>query len=43
MSSRPSTLLRLLERASSQAVVSQPGEDLGVAETLPFPFLAIVG
>jgi magnesium chelatase subunit I len=43
MSSPPSTLLRLLERASSRAVISQPGEDLGVAETLPFPFLAIVG
>jgi magnesium chelatase subunit I len=43
MSSPPSTLMRLLERASSRAVVSQPGEDLGVAEAPPFPFLAIVG
>jgi magnesium chelatase subunit I len=43
MPSPPSTLLRLLERASSEAVISEPGQDLGVAETLPFPFLAIVG
>jgi magnesium chelatase subunit I len=43
MSSRPSTLLRLLERTSSQAIISQPAQDLGIAETLPFPFLAMVG
>ncbi len=43
MSSQPSTLLRLLEQATSQALLAQPGEDLGLAESLPFPFLAIVG
>ena len=43
MESPPSTLLQLLARSSSLAVLSQPAEDLGVAETVPFPFLAIVG
>ena len=43
MPAPPSTLLRLLESATSQAFLAQPGEDLGLAETLPFPFLAIVG
>lgn len=43
MESPPSTLLQLLERSSSLAVLSRPAEDLGVAETVPFPFLAIVG
>jgi len=43
MPSRPSTLLRLLERAPAQAVISQPAQDLGIADTLPFPFLALVG
>jgi magnesium chelatase subunit I len=43
MESPPSTLLQLLERSSSLAVLSHPAEDLGVAETVPFPFLAVVG
>ena len=44
MKARPaSNLLRLLEQATSKAVLAQPAEDLGLAETLPFPFLAIVG
>jgi len=38
-----STLLDLLEQASSKAVLAQPMEDMGIAETIPFPFLAIVG
>ena len=42
-SSSSSTLLRLLEQASARAVLAQPAEDLGLADTLPYPFLAIVG
>lgn len=40
---RDSTLLRLLERHSSKAVLKMPSEDAGLAEHLPFPFLALVG
>jgi magnesium chelatase subunit I len=43
MTTPPSSLLQLLERASSRAVLARPAEDLGLAETLPFPFLAVVG
>ena len=43
MTSPPSRLVELLERASSRAVLSRPARDLGLAETLPFPFLGIVG
>ena len=38
-----STLLRLLERHSSKAILRAPSEDAGLAEHLPFPFLALVG
>lgn len=40
---RDSTLLRLLERHSSRAILKAPSEDAGLAEHLPFPFLALVG
>lgn len=43
MTTPPSSLLQLLEQASSRALLSRPAEDLGLAETLPFPFLAVVG
>lgn len=43
MPNYPSSLLQLLEQTSAKAVLAQPAEDLGLAETLPFPFLAIVG
>jgi magnesium chelatase subunit I len=43
MTTPPSSLLQLLERTSSRAVLARPAEDLGLAETLPFPFLAVVG
>jgi magnesium chelatase subunit I len=46
-SSRPpkptSTLLRLLNQHSARAILEAPAEDLGLAEHLPFPFLALVG
>jgi magnesium chelatase subunit I len=40
---RDSTLLRLLEPHSSRAILRAPSEDAGLAEHLPFPFLALVG
>lgn len=40
---RDSTLLRLLERRSARAILRAPSEDAGLAEHLPFPFLALVG
>jgi magnesium chelatase subunit I len=39
----PSILLRLLNQAGARRVLSAPSADLGIAETRPFPFLAIVG
>jgi len=39
----PSTLLRLLNRSGARAVLSAPPADLGIAEHLPYPFLALVG
>jgi len=38
-----SMLMRLLERGSSKRVREAPTEDLGLAEHLPFPFMALVG
>ncbi len=43
MTAPRSRLLELLQQTPSRTVLSQPAEDLGVAETLPFPFLALVG
>jgi magnesium chelatase subunit I len=40
---RDSTLLRLLERHSARALLKTPSEDAGLAEHLPYPFLALVG
>ncbi len=37
-----SALVRLLEQAGAQRVLSAPSVDQGLAETRPFPFLAIV-
>jgi magnesium chelatase subunit I len=38
-----STLLKMLERHSSRAVLEAPTSDAGLAEHLPFPFFALVG
>ena len=38
-----SALVRLLAQAGAQRILSAPAADLGLAETRPFPFLAIVG
>lgn len=40
---RTSTLLRLLQRHSARTVLDAPGDDLGLAEHLPYPFFALVG
>jgi magnesium chelatase subunit I len=39
----PSALLRILNKTGARAVLSTPETDLGLAESLPFPFLALVG
>lgn len=39
----PSALLRILNKAGARAVLSAPAEDLGLADHLPYPFLALVG
>src|SRR5436305_10449710 len=39
----PSTLLRLLNRAGARPILDAAPTDLGLADTLPFPFLALVG
>ncbi len=39
----PSALLRLLNQSGVRKVLSQRADDLGLAEHLPFPFLALVG
>jgi magnesium chelatase subunit I len=39
----PSLLLRILNSAGARAVLSAASEDTGLAESLPFPFLALVG
>jgi len=38
-----SMLMRLLERGSSKRIREAPVEDMGLAEHLPFPFMALVG
>ncbi|HVO41094.1 MAG TPA: ATP-binding protein, partial [Aggregatilineales bacterium] len=38
-----SVLLRLLNRSGARAILSAPPEDFGLAENLPYPFLALVG
>ncbi len=40
---RSSMLLRLLEGRSAKQVLKIPGEELGLAEHLPYPFMALVG
>ncbi len=37
-----SALVRLLAQAGAQRILSAPAADLGLAETRPFPFLAII-
>jgi len=39
----PSALMRILNKTGARAVLSAPSEDMGLAENLPFPFLALVG
>jgi magnesium chelatase subunit I len=39
----PSALLRILNKSGARAVLSVPAQDLGLAESMPFPFLALVG
>lgn len=40
---RSSMLMRLLEARASKRVLRVPPQDLGLAERLPFPFMALVG
>lgn len=42
-SDQRSRLLDLLDQAGARRVLREPAPDLGLAEHLPFPFLAIVG
>ncbi len=42
-SEQRSRLLDLLDQAGARRVLREPAPDLGLAEHLPFPFLAIVG
>lgn len=40
----PSSLVKLLEQSSARAVLeAAPAEDRGIAEALPYPFMALVG
>ncbi|MCC7207252.1 MAG: ATP-binding protein, partial [Anaerolineae bacterium] len=39
----PSSLLRILASSGARAVLGAPPVDLGLAENVPFPFLALVG
>ncbi len=39
---QPSALLRILNQAGARRVLAEPSRDYGLAENLPFPFLAIV-
>ncbi len=39
----PSALMRILNRAGARPILSAEASDLGLAENLPFPFLALVG
>jgi magnesium chelatase subunit I len=38
-----SRLLEMLSQTGARRVLREPSPDLGIAEHLPFPFLAIVG
>jgi magnesium chelatase subunit I len=38
-----SMLMKLLEKGSSRRLAKAPDEDMGLAEHLPFPFMALVG
>ena len=42
---RPPTsmLMRLLASRSAKRILEKPGPDLGLAEHLPYPFMALVG
>ena len=42
MTDKPSVLLRLLEESGAQSVIDADAPDLGLAETRPYPFMAIV-
>ena len=39
----PSALMRILNGSGARAILSTPAEDQGLADNLPFPFLALVG
>ncbi len=39
----PSALLRMLNQSGARRILAMPDQDLGLAEHLPFPFLALVG
>ncbi|MEP7286204.1 MAG: magnesium chelatase [Chloroflexota bacterium] len=39
----PSALMRILNASGAREVLRQPTQDMGLAELLPFPFLALVG
>lgn len=39
----PSALLRILDQSGARQVLAAPTQDLGLAETPPYPFLAMVG
>ncbi len=39
----PSMLMRLLEERTSKRVLRVPPQDMGLAEHLPYPFMALVG
>ncbi len=39
----PSALMRILGRSGARSVLATPASDLGLAENMPFPFLALVG
>ncbi len=41
-SQEPSVLLRLLNQAGARRVLAEPAQDFGLADQVPYPFLAIV-
>ena len=42
MADKPSVLLRLLQESGAQSIIDTDTPDLGLAETRPYPFMAIV-
>ena len=42
-SARESALLRILSEAGARRILSAKAPDLGIAETVPYPFMALVG